>query len=136
MAAKRIEIDETGRTVAFNVTRHRTLRRWTTPELAAAVQAAGRDLGRQAITDIEAARRRVDVDDLIVLALVLDVSPATLLMPLSDEPHENVPTTGFKTTAEFLWRWLTADADIDPTQNEGQLEAFRRRSQPIWERRR
>lgn len=114
MAAKRIEIDETGRTVATNITVRRARARLSVAELAERVRAHGRALTRQALSEIEAGRRRVDVDDLIALAMALNTSPATLLMPEAPAPDESVGLIGpFRTHASVIWRWLTAAGDLE-----------------------
>lgn len=48
----------------------------------------GRRLTHSAVDQIEKGTRRVDVDDLMALAAALDVSPATLLMPVGEEDQE------------------------------------------------
>lgn len=138
MAAKKIEIGETGRTVALNVTVHRAMRGLSVAALAEKVRATGRDLTRQALSEIEAGRRRVDVDDLVTLALALEVSPAALLMPRADYPEEVVATSGGRAPARRVWRWLRAEAPIvevgeDLDEAQGRQMEFIRRSQPAWE---
>ncbi|OBA64285.1 helix-turn-helix domain-containing protein [Gordonia sp. 852002-10350_SCH5691597] len=114
MAAKKIEIDATGRTVALNVTILRATQGLSVAELAERATAAGRPLTRQAVSEIEAGRRRVDVDDLIVLALSLDVSPAMLLMPRgTDDIDDVVDVTGARLPVTRVWAWLTANAAPD-----------------------
>ncbi|OBC02686.1 helix-turn-helix domain-containing protein [Gordonia sp. 852002-50395_SCH5434458] len=145
MAAKKIEIDDTGRTVSLNVTIHRATRGMTVAELAERVSALGRPLTRQAVSEIEAGRRRVDVDDLVVLAVALGVSPSTLLMPRADYHDDVVAVTcGGRLPAEDVWRWIVADAPLDhPTGDTTEFEAaatetdaFRRTARPAWEVRR
>lgn len=58
-------------------------------ELAARVQRAGRTISHSAISKIENGERRVDVDDLAVLAYVLETTPAALLTP---PEHSQAPT--------------------------------------------
>lgn len=141
MASKRIEVGETGRTVAANVTRRRAELRMAVTELADRVQKCGRPLSRQAVTDIESGSRRVDVDDLVVLARALDTSPAALLMPTSYEPDEDVAITGLLgLTARTLWGWLRGHGELgDPTDYPDddvpiveRDAAFRRTTWPAW----
>lgn len=88
---RRIEFGPAGRAVAANVRRLRIARGMSLRGLAEALEAEGRHLGQDALGKIEngaqgcggGARnvRRVDVDDLAALAVVLDVSPWVLLLP-------------------------------------------------------
>lgn len=132
MPAKKIELGPTARAVALTITIHRATAGLTVAEFAERVTAAGRPLTRQAASEIEAGRRRVDVDDLVVIASVLGVSPATLLMPQAREHDDVVELTGTRVPAEFAWRWLTADADLDPTQTAQDADRFRRAATPAW----
>lgn len=68
-----------GREVAAAVARLRAERGITQAQLSDRVTAAGRPLGRQTIAEIEILRRRVDVDDLAVLAAALGTSPEALM---------------------------------------------------------
>jgi transcriptional regulator with XRE-family HTH domain len=70
-------------------------------------------LRHSTIDAIERGTRRVDVDDVLALALALGVSPATLLfpgMPGAADPAAEVETAGVahKVRADELWHWLTA----------------------------
>ncbi|GAB2636134.1 hypothetical protein GCM10027169_00350 [Gordonia jinhuaensis] len=153
MPAKKVEIGESGRTVALNVAFHRASQGMTAAELAAKVNANGRALAQQTIGEIENLRRRCDVDDLIALAQGLGVSPATLLMPRSDDPHESVAFTGGdidepgstgrqRMPAHVVWQWLCArmplihpsEHDSDPTHYEQYVEYFDQRATPAWSR--
>lgn len=73
--------DETGKTVAANVRRLREARGLSTYDLSRALAEAGRPIAPSAIAKVERAERRVDVGDLMALAVVLGVSPVTLLLP-------------------------------------------------------
>ncbi|MGV0578105.1 helix-turn-helix transcriptional regulator [Mycolicibacterium elephantis] len=80
----------------------------------------GRPLTHTALDKIERGTRRVDVDDLMALAVALEVSPATLLMPEVTTPEwddADVESTGLPkgTTAELLWGLLTAQ--VYPTKH-------------------
>ncbi|WP_307044340.1 helix-turn-helix domain-containing protein [Streptomyces achromogenes] len=84
--------DPTGRTVAANVRRHRERQGLSTYELARKLADAGRPIAASALSKIERGERRVDVGDLVALAVVLDVPPITLLMP--SKAHGGVELTG------------------------------------------
>lgn len=70
-----------GRAMAANLTARRAELEMTQQRLSELLTAQGRPLTRQSITDIETGRRRVDVDDLAVLAVVLGVRADLLLDP-------------------------------------------------------
>lgn len=81
MASKRIEIGWAGETVLHNLPRFRALRRMTLMDLAERLDELGRPMSVPTLSAVENGKRRIDVDDLVHLALALDVSPAALLMP-------------------------------------------------------
>lgn len=76
-----IIIGTAGRAVATNLTARRAELAMTQQRLSELLTAQGRPLTRQSITDIETGRRRVDADDLAVLAVVLGVRADLLLDP-------------------------------------------------------
>jgi transcriptional regulator with XRE-family HTH domain len=67
------------------------------------------------LTRIREHQRRVDVDDLVALALALDVSPATLLFPDDASANGSAPVTedGGDYPRRQIWHWLIAEAPID-----------------------
>jgi len=67
--------------------------------------------------------RRVDADDLVALALALDVSPLALLLPT--EPSSLV-LNGNRYAAERIWDWARGDQALT-----GDALAFRRDSNPL-----
>jgi transcriptional regulator with XRE-family HTH domain len=83
-----------------------------------------------AISKIEAGARRVDCDDLVVLAMTLDVSPVTLMMPESgapslplDEPIDITP--GRQATIGDAWAWFTGERSLDGTAEAEFIERNR-----------
>lgn len=104
-------------TVAENLVRLRKARGLSVRALSAAMTKAGRKLSPSGITAIELGRRRVDVDDLMGFAVVLGVSPASLLLPLTLSGDELVEVTGAGTvSAAAAWQWATGQAPIDQGQ--------------------
>jgi transcriptional regulator with XRE-family HTH domain len=109
-----------GATVQQNVRRLREERNLTMAELSRRLggDKIGRKIPTLALARIEKGERRVDVDDLVALAIALGVSPTALLLPpLADEDQdldEPVKLAERKTvTWESAWRWGTGDAPID-----------------------
>lgn len=79
MARRAIEVGPAGRDVAANLATIRKARGLTTRELTRLTAAAGRAIPPSGITRIEAGERRVDIDDLVILAKVLGVRVEQLL---------------------------------------------------------
>lgn len=109
----------------------------TFAELSRKLEDLGRPIPPLGLRRIESGERRVDADDLIALAIALDVSPITLLMPQfkgeweTDSIHlsENV-----RSTPQRTWEWFTATYPLQrdfstPEPTRTTLE-FRMRSQP------
>ncbi len=100
--------------VAANVRRLRTEQQISTYELAKLLADAGWPIGAGGITRIEQGERRVDVDDLVALALVFGVSPNVLLMPRSrarlvqlQAEVELAPNS--VTNLGNAWGWMTGE---------------------------
>lgn len=115
--------DPTGRQVAENVRRVREARGWSTYDLSRRLGMAGRPIAASAIAKVERAERRVDVGDLVALAVVLKVSPSALFLPLKDGPGETVEVTGAgSVSAQDAWEWadgakpLNFTFDLDHTE--------------------
>ncbi|HWF68191.1 MAG TPA: helix-turn-helix transcriptional regulator [Mycobacterium sp.] len=107
------------------------VRRWKAPNKLGEV---GRPLGHSAVDQIEKGTRRVDVDDLVALALALDVSPITLLMPDmpgADDPAKMVAVAGMdtKVSAGRLWLWLRGEASVTSVSDLALLV----NAQPQWQ---
>ncbi len=58
------------------------MRGLTQQQLAARCTALGRPMTNTALSRTERARRRCDIDDLVVIATALGIPAATLLLPL------------------------------------------------------
>jgi transcriptional regulator with XRE-family HTH domain len=140
MGTNAVQRDATAKTVSANVKRLRTDQNLGLRGLSTKLGEVGRPLGHSAVDQIEKGTRRVDVDDLMALAVALGVSPATLLMPAVDTAgrREHVTATAVNVApgtaapvpviAEHLWRWLTAEAAVDAEN----LIAFAGRAWPRW----
>lgn len=116
MAGKKLELDETGRAVAENITRIRTARGLNYTELSKNLMRLHRDITPLAVRRIEEGQRRVDVDDLMAIAAALNVSPAALLMPRATRTDELVQTTAMAepATAERVWDWVAGEQPLVP----------------------
>lgn len=117
MGTHAVQRDATAETVSANVKRLRTQQNLGLRGLSKKLGEVGRPLGHSAVDQIEKGTRRVDVDDLVALALALDVSPITLLMPDmpgADDPAKMVavPGTDTKVSAGRLWLYLRGEASV------------------------
>ncbi|UHJ58025.1 helix-turn-helix domain-containing protein [Mycolicibacterium fortuitum] len=70
----------TGDAVRKNIRRIRDDKGISAPELSEGLKRLGRPIPPLGISRIENGQRRVDVDDLMAISIVLGVSPTTLLM--------------------------------------------------------
>jgi transcriptional regulator with XRE-family HTH domain len=106
----------TGQIVQANVTRLRMVRRLGFTEMSERLNDIGKPITPMGLRRIENGARRVDADDLFALAVVLGVSPATLLIPNADDGAEEIVATGIPQgcTPEQLWKWLRIEESIDP----------------------
>lgn len=124
----------TGEAVRANIRQIRDAQGISGPELSERMGRFGRPIPPLGIHRIESGQRRVDVDDLVVLAIALNVSPASLLMPdlSTADKGDLVPVSGFPKpiTASAVWRWLMALAPIV----RGTGGTFLNAALPSWER--
>jgi transcriptional regulator with XRE-family HTH domain len=114
------EFGATAQTVAANVKRLRVGRELTYTQLSERLAGAGSQLTPVAVRRIEDKKRRVTVDDLMSLAVALDVWPITLLMPASLRADSLVTCTGLDEpiAAERLWDWLEGTAALSGTNDD------------------
>lgn len=99
--------DPIGQAVAANVRRVRERRGLSTYDLSRMLGRAGRPIAPSALAKVERGERRVDVGDLVALAVVLGVSPSALLLPLDDDPAHTIEVTGAGSLpADVAWDWM------------------------------
>lgn len=123
-----------GEQVAENVRRLRGAMSYR--ELSERLEALGRPIPVLGLSRIESKARRVDADDLVALALALDVTPVRLLLPpqtseAGDEPVQLTPEVARGWTA--AWRWATGDqplVDGDEDRPFSEVREFIRRNRP------
>lgn len=93
----RVPLGPVGQYVLRNLKRVREDHGLTYVQLAERLKLIGRPIPTLGLSRIENGNRRVDVDDLVALAIVLEVSPATLLLP----PDPGGPDDEVELTAEL-----------------------------------
>src|SRR5664280_464440 len=81
MGVRAVELGAVGWAVAHNVKALREARGLTQTDVSDRMRAIGRPLLPTGVLKVEQGARRVDVDDLVALALVFDVPPDELLGP-------------------------------------------------------
>jgi transcriptional regulator with XRE-family HTH domain len=129
--------------VAANLRRIRRDHELTTAMLSRRLSEIGHPIADTGITKIEKGQRRVDVDDLVALAVALGVTPNTLLLPEVDVPaawdrrHE-VTGGAAQARAEEIWAWALGErplgkpavseaSDAEAQEAEGRFVAQNRR---------
>ncbi|MCY0931171.1 helix-turn-helix transcriptional regulator [Streptomyces sp. H27-H1] len=132
-----IETGPTGMTVAENLARLRKVRGFTTRQLSGVLERNGRLIPASGITRMEKAERQVTVDELVALAVALDVSPVTLLLPanarggkdvngIPEEARTEVTGVG-EVGVVSAWRWAWCQDTLEPSDPDaGEEEADRR----------
>jgi hypothetical protein len=121
------DLGPTGEHVARTVRRFREARRLGYAELSRRLAKLGRKIPPLALRRIEAGERRVDVDDLVVLALALDVAPMALLLPSDKDAFAFCRlANGDPLPWQHIWLWGTG---LQPL--EGDRLTFIRDSNPL-----
>lgn len=109
---KRVPLGPTGELVAENIKRRRGSMQYK--ELSEKLTAVGRAIPPLGLRRIEAGERRVDVDDLMALAVVFGVSPLTLLLPSDGSAQLASPLTGAgrDVAHNVQWLWATGNEPL------------------------
>lgn len=94
MTGEKNPIGSVGRQVALNVALIRQARGMTKQALSDATAKAGRSIPPLGISRVEAFARRIDIDDLVVLAAALEVEPLILLAPVTISTQVVVAAVG------------------------------------------
>lgn len=136
---RRVQLGPTGQQVMINVRRIRERHHFSQSHLARLTADTNHPLAASAINEIENGARRVDVDDLLVLAAVLGVNTNALLMPDRVGEDVDIELSGVGTVGTIrAWQWARGHATIvddpaDEATGSGHLDdeaAFRMRISP------
>lgn len=110
MADKRNPPGPISEAVRANIQQRRETKNLGYAKLARKLEEIGQPIPELGLRRIEEGNRRVDPDELVALAMALETSPSTLLMPVVNESTEMVPVTGkIKFPAVKLWWYLQND---------------------------
>lgn len=121
------DVGATGKTVGENVERIRRGRRMALKELSAELSSLGRPISLSGLSKLENGDRKADSDDLMALALALNVSPITLMLP-QGEPVDTAEITGGFGSVGLIWEWAFAQQELEAED----MRAFQARSLPPW----
>lgn len=109
-----IQPGPTAATVAANVLRLRKARSLSIYGLSGRLRSAGRPITPSAVSKIERGERQVTVDELMVIAVILEASPSALLLPMTDDPSAKVEITGAgPVAADEAWDWVDGRRRLD-----------------------
>lgn len=112
MAGKEITEGATGSVVRENIKRIREERDMSWAQMSRFLERAGRPIAALGLRRIEDGSRRVDVDDLMAIAVVLDVTPNDLLLPRAGSGTADI--TGMTgRDVDLLWAWAGGRTQLD-----------------------
>lgn len=97
-----------GEQVRKNVKGLREAQGLSTTDLSKRMEQQGRPISPTGITKVEMGDRRVDVGDLVALALALKVTPNRLLLPTDEDVKDFPIMKGVTAPEESLWAWAQA----------------------------
>jgi len=111
-----------GQTVVENVEELRRARGLSFRDLSDRLAEIGRPILPTVLHRLSRGKRRVDADDLVALAIALDVNPSALLLPRSrlwEEPVELTPRVDRR--MYDVWRWADGSVPLPPDPSETPL---------------
>jgi len=133
VAGKSTELGPIGVNVTHTVRRFRENRRLGYAELSRELAETGREIPPLGLRRIESGERRVDVDDLVALAVVFDVSPLALLLPTQAGA---LTSQGSEYSLQQIWTWGEGSnplpRDDVPSQDLVRRARFLTESRPHW----
>jgi transcriptional regulator with XRE-family HTH domain len=104
-----MKTDAPGGRLAKNVQRLRKLRGLTVRDLSARLTEVGHPVLPSVVSKTELGQRRVDVDDLVALAVTLGVTPNRLLLPGAVDDDTVMLTPNVEASQIGAWWWATGE---------------------------
>lgn len=112
-------------TIAQRVKALRQRKGWSAEELGNALKAKGVKWDRFTVANLENGKRQnVTVVELLALALVLDVAPVNLLVPLDSEPYQVTPDGTEAQNSADVWLWMRGQCPLPGTSKAGERIYF------------
>lgn len=99
--------------VARNVAELRDQRRLSVRALSERLTDVGHPILASGISKIENGERKVSVEDLLALAVTLDVSPVRLLLPGRDDGDPIALTSTRSAVWQAAWRWAVGEQPLE-----------------------
>ncbi|MGY1692315.1 helix-turn-helix domain-containing protein [Geodermatophilus sp. SYSU D01105] len=130
MATRDLERGPVAERVSQNLARLRNEQDMTLGRLSERLAELGRPISISGLSKIERGERRVDVDDLLALAVALDVSPNRLLLPSPSQASEKQPdvalTPNERVAWDQAWLWATGARALRSVDLHGEWKAQNR----------
>jgi transcriptional regulator with XRE-family HTH domain len=105
-----IEHGPTARRLAANVRELRRQRELDLSDLSTRLTELGHPMGLNTLSKIERGARRVDVDDLVALAMALQVNPNRLLLTETANDETIAMTSEVETPTAVAWNWAAGSS--------------------------
>lgn len=125
MAKRRVNLGLAGEAARRLIREARIKRRWRLEDVSIALTEVGHPLSKTTLSQIETGGRRVDVDDLVALAIVFDLPPKDLLpkgRTVRTHPGAIAEYEKFKMLPEAEQEAILAEVDEDQRETD-QLDA-------------
>jgi transcriptional regulator with XRE-family HTH domain len=126
MAGKKSDLGPIGANVMAAVRRFREERGLAYAELSRQLHDMGREIPPLGLRRIESGDRKVDVDDLIAIALALGVSPLALLLQTE---ASSLVAEGEQYPADRIWSWARGSQSL----SKDNAIRFMRDSNPLFD---
>lgn len=111
--------------MAASVKRLRAEQRLTLDQLGKRLAEVGRPILASGLSKIEQGDRAVDVDDLVALALALEVNPNVLLMPAQADATKTEVTEDVTASTRQAWHWVAGESPLARWLPDGTLGGYR-----------
>lgn len=98
---------------------------WSGAQMGEQLTALGVPWNRSVVANFESGRRpAVSVQELLALALVLDVAPVNLLVPLDSEPYLVTPEGTEAQNSADVWLWMRGQRPLPGSSKAGERVYF------------
>lgn len=112
MPPRKIDLGPFADILRANISARRHALGLTAQEVSDRTLHAMRPIGRSAVSEVERGARRVDVDDLVALAVALETSPVDLLTPPTTASEIQLGQDDLLLFPDQIHRWLKEGGDV------------------------